>query len=246
MSEPRAPGSSIIEPLAQNDYITIPVKDIALTKQLYVSIPRGKIIFQTNLNWATLGENQASPSFFSGNLQQPKTRAILTTLGTAHCLQGHHHTAFKPEGKDLMAWQPFLSFDTDNTPLSFYHQRWKQEIYNRFREARKRFPEFFPCFELKYNLVEGLQYSIYFKPLTRYAETLTCNAPLFPNHKEFKPIKQLWNENGQSELDIIFERFPTQLALKPLKAPWWKTALKLVNQGLDFKHIGSLLARKNA
>ena len=130
-----------------------------------------------------------------------------------------------------MVWQPLPLFDIDNTSLGFYHQLWQQDIDKRFQEARKRFPEFFPCFELKFNMVEGLQYSIYFKPLTKHAEALTCNAPLFPNHEEFKPIEQLWNENGQSELDVIFECFPTQLALKPLKpwrVQWWKSALKLV------------------
>ena len=122
--------------------------------------------------------------------------------------------------------------DPNNASLVFYYQRWKQEIYNRFREARKRFPEFFPCFELKYNLVEGLQYSIHFKPLTEHAKALTRLAPLFPHHEEFKPIERLWHSDGRSELDIIIEHFPTQLALEPPKQPWgtrlWELLLRLV------------------
>lgn len=137
---------------------------------------------------------------------------------------------------------------SSHTSLIFYHQRWQQEIYSRFQEARKRFPEFFPCFELKYS-PEGLEYSIHFKPLTRHAEDLTCQAPLFSTHEEFKPIEQLWSEDGQSELDIIFERFPTQLALQSRKEQWgqlWKSIVELIKQGLEFKYIGSLLVRRNA
>lgn len=137
----------------------------------------------------------------------------------------------------------------DNTFLVSYRQRWEQEIYNRFQEARQRYSEFFPCFELKEDPVEGLQYSIHFKPLTQYAKTLVYNAPLFPRREEFKPIEQLWNEDGQSQLDIIFERFPTQSALKLPKEPWASRCrelfLGLVNQGLELMHIRALVVQKN-
>lgn len=132
----------------------------------------------------------------------------------------------------VLGGEVVFRFDPNNASLVFYHQRWEQEIYNRFREARKRFPEFFPCFELKYNPVEGLQYSIHFKPLTEHASSLTRNAPLFPHHQEFKPIERLWHSDGQSELDIIFDHFPTQLALDPPKQPWgarlWELLLGFV------------------
>jgi hypothetical protein len=92
--------------------------------------------------------------------------------------------------------------------------RWQRDIYNRFREAKKRFPEFFPCFELRYDVREGLQYSIYFHPLTQHATVLLQLAADFPDRPHFKPIARLWDESGRSELDNLFARFPTQLALE--------------------------------
>lgn len=130
----------------------------------------------------------------------------------------------------------------------FYRQCWEQDIYNRFKEARNRYPEFFPCFELKESL-QGLQYTIYFKPLTQNAKTLADNALFFPYQQQFKPIEQLWQENGQSELDMIFERFPTQLALKLPKKSWKvqckQLFLELVERGLELTHVNSLFLPKN-
>ncbi len=102
--------------------------------------------------------------------------------------------------------------------ISLCRRRWQQEIYNRFREARQRFPEFFPCFELRETLDAKLEYSIHFQPLTKYAKVICSKNPLFPHSEEFKPIEQLWNSEGKSQLDIIFEHYPTQLALRPDKA----------------------------
>ncbi|MEQ9552773.1 MAG: hypothetical protein RIM23_24555 [Coleofasciculus sp. G3-WIS-01] len=99
-------------------------------------------------------------------------------------------------------------------------KRWERDIYSRFQEARERFPEFFPCFELKNYPVNGLYYSIHFKPLTQYAKRLTRHTADFPHTEQFKPIEMLWNEYGKSELDILFESFPTQRALKPAKLGW--------------------------
>lgn len=134
--------------------------------------------------------------------------------------------------------------------LVAYQQRWEREIASRFREAKKRFPEFFPSFELLESPGKGLQYSIHFEPLTEHSKALIDQTPLLPHHKEFKPIEQLWQEDGSSELDILFERFPTQLALLPPKKPWgtrsWELLVGLVHQGLDLRHIGSLLARQKA
>ncbi|MBE9125955.1 MULTISPECIES: hypothetical protein [unclassified Coleofasciculus] len=110
---------------------------------------------------------------------------------------------------------------------------WEKDIYNRFRESKKRFPEFFPCFKLKNHPVAGLCYSIHFQPLTQHAQALIGNAPRFPHQEEFKPIEKLWNEFGQSELDILFEHFPTQLALKPPKPEWWKVFLGLISARAD-------------
>ena len=119
-----------------------------------------------------------------------------------------------------------------------YCQRWQQDIYNRFQEAKKRFPEFFPCFELKYGSAARLQYSIHFQPLTGYAKALIQSRPDFPHQEQYKPIEQLWDASGQSELDRLFERFPTQQVLKPsrrsleeLCQEWLKenfSALKLI------------------
>lgn len=125
-----------------------------------------------------------------------------------------------------------------------YRQRWEEEIYNRFREAKKRFPEFFPCFELK-EFQGGLQYSIHFQPLTERAKILATNNPVFPSKEQFKPIQQLWC-NGKSELDILFASFPTQLALKSIKVSrevgWWKFFGGVFKQMFGFKRIGLLLA----
>ncbi|PPS39856.1 hypothetical protein [Chroococcidiopsis sp. TS-821] len=106
----------------------------------------------------------------------------------------------------------------NNAFISLCRRRWQQEIYNRFQEARQRFPEFFPCFELRETLDAKLEYSIHFQPLTQYAKVISSNNPLFPHSEEFKPIEQLWNSEGKSQLDIIFEHYPTQLALRPHKA----------------------------
>ena len=137
-----------------------------------------------------------------------------------------------------------------NASLVAYQQRWEEEVYSCFREAKKRFPEFFPCFELLESRGKGLQYSIHFEPLTGHAKALTNQTPIFPHKKEFKPIEKLWHSDGSSELDIIFERFPTQLALLPPKQPWgtrWlQLLLGLVHKTLELRHIGSLLARQKA
>jgi len=141
-------------------------------------------------------------------------------------------------------WQ--ITNQTDAS-LSFYCQRWEQEIYHRFREAKKRFPEFFPCFELKPSIT-GLQYSIHFQPLTKHAEALISNNPFFPHHEEFKPIEQLWC-NGQSELDILFASFPTQLALEPPKKvvlglQWRENLLGFLKKIFVVKRIGLLAGNK--
>jgi hypothetical protein len=99
-------------------------------------------------------------------------------------------------------------------------KRWERDIYNRFKEARERFPEFFPCFEIRNYPVNRLYYSIHFKPLTQYAERLTRHTPDFPHTETFKPIEMLWDEGGKSELDRLFARFPTQRSLKPAKQNW--------------------------
>ena len=140
---------------------------------------------------------------------------------------------------ELCADVPNRSLNVNNASLVSYQQRWEGEIANRFREAKKRFPEFFPCFELLESPGTGLQYSIHFEPLTGHAKALTEQTPLFPHQKEFKPIEKLWHEDGSSELDILFERFPTQLALLPPKQPWgtrlWELLLGLVHQGMELK-----------
>jgi hypothetical protein len=125
----------------------------------------------------------------------------------------------------------------DLTTAEAFRQRWEQDITSRFREARARFPEFFPCFELRDNPQTGLQYSIHFQPLTGHAKALIQFAPQFPHQKEFKPIEQLWNEVGQSELDILFERVPTQLKLKPPKQLWSARWSKLMLRVGSFRKI---------
>lgn len=139
------------------------------------------------------------------------------------------------------------SLQVNNDLLVVYQQRWEREIASRFRESKKRFPEFFPCFELLERPGHGLQYSIHFEPLTGHAKALIEQTPLFPHQKNFKPIEKLW-QDGSSELDILFNRFPTQLVLLPPRQSWgermWKLLLGLVHQGLELRHIGSLLTRK--
>ena len=120
-----------------------------------------------------------------------------------------------------------------------YCQRWQQDIYSRFRETKKRFPEFFPCFELKYDLAARLQYSIHFQPLTGHATALIQSRSDFPHQEKFKPIEQLWDASGQSELDELFERFPTQLALNPPKP----SLIKLCQEWLK-KTFSTLKFRK--
>ncbi|AFZ28909.1 hypothetical protein Glo7428_0300 [Gloeocapsa sp. PCC 7428] len=156
--------------------------------------------------------------------------------------QLYQNTLFSPSSEplpkfSLYAQQP-LSADEllkakqiqniNNAFVSLCRRRWQQEIYNRFRESRQRFPEFFPCFELRETLDAKLEYSIHFQPLTKYAKVISSNNPLFPNSEEFKPIEQLWNSEGKSQLDIIFEHYPTQLALKSHKT----STLKLQRQKL--------------
>ncbi|MDY6785167.1 MAG: hypothetical protein SW833_21920 [Cyanobacteriota bacterium] len=70
---------------------------------------------------------------------------------------------------------------------------------------------------MRYDLRQGLQYSIYFHPLTQHATFLLQSTADFPHRPHFKPIAQLWDESGQSELDRLFTRFPTQLTLEPDK-----------------------------
>lgn len=142
---------------------------------------------------------------------------------------------------------PSYSLQVNNDLLVAYQQRWEREIASRFRESKKRFPEFFPCFELLECSGYGLQYSIHFEPLTGHAKALIEQTPLFPYQKNFKPIEKLW-QDGSSELDIVFNRFPTQLALLPPKQSWgermWELLLGVVHQGLELRHVGSLLTRK--
>lgn len=141
---------------------------------------------------------------------------------------------------------PSCSLPANNYQVT-YQQRWQREIASRFQESKKRFPEFFPCFELLDNQ-QGLQYSIHFEPLTGHAKALTEQTPLFPHQKDFKPIDKLWQENGSSELDVLFERFPTQLTLLPPKQSWgtrmWELFLVLVNQAMELRHINFLSTRK--
>lgn len=142
---------------------------------------------------------------------------------------------------------PNYSLQVNNDLLLAYQQRWEREIASRFRESKKRFPEFFPCFELLERPGHGLQYSIHFEPLTEHAKALIEQTPFFPHQKNFKPIEKLW-QDGSSELDILFNRFPTQLALLPHRQSWkermWELLLGLVHQGLELKHVGFLLTRK--
>lgn len=197
----------------------IPAPNLTLAT-FCVSLLSNKSTFYVDPNQVVLGEQYLLSPSFDDAQQQPKTRAMLTSWRIINSLQARAQ------------WQTPLAI-TNSPSLISYYRRWKQEIYSRFQEARKRFPEFFPCFELKFN-PEGLEYSIHFKPLTKHAEDLTCHAPLFPIHKKFKPIEQLWSEDGQSELDIIFKRFPTQLTLKPHKEQWgtqlWKLIVELIKQ----------------
>lgn len=141
-----------------------------------------------------------------------------------------------------------ITISTNSASEILYRQLWEQKISQRFQEARQRYPEFFPCFELKES-VKGLQYSIYFKPLTQYAQTLASNTSVFPHYQTFKPIEQLWQEDGQSELDRVFERFPTQIALELPKEPWGARCKQLfsglVDRGLELLHVDSIFLRKN-
>lgn len=142
---------------------------------------------------------------------------------------------------------PSYSLQVNNDLLLAYQQRWEREIASRFRESKKRFPEFFPCFELLECPGHKLQYSIHFEPLTGHAKALIEQTPLFPYQKNFKPIEKLW-QDGSSELDIIFNQFPTQLALLPPRQSWRERMRELllgvVHQGLELVQVGSLLTRK--
>jgi len=146
---------------------------------------------------------------------------------------------------DLLNFEQTQNIST--TFISLCRRRWQQEVYNRFREARKRFPEFFPCFDLRENSDGKLEYSIHFKPLTKYAKGLLVDNPLFPHNEEFKPIEELWNSQGKSQLDIIFERYPTQLELKVSKVSSWKLQLQemiqLVQESVKKFDISSLKLR---
>ncbi|WP_233222523.1 hypothetical protein [Chroococcidiopsis sp. CCALA 051] len=230
MNESNDLNSLINQQQIEIDRITIPAKNLTLTEQFCVDFLGGKDVFRTSNRLAP--EKQQSIPYFPV--------AIANSPRLNLCLQVWE--------LPIVAQQK--TTNTANISLNFFHQRWEQEIYNRFREARRRFPEFFPCFEIKENPITGLQYSIYFKPLTKYAQKLACNAPLFPYQEEFKPIEQLWNENGQSELELIFNRFPTQSALKPpqpaWRSGWGKFFLGLINQGRELIHVKGLLTQKNA
>lgn len=142
-----------------------------------------------------------------------------------------------------------INISFNSASQTFYRQLWEQQVCQRFQEARQRYPEFFPCFELKEDSVKGLQYSIYFKPLTQYAKNLVENASLFPHYQAFEPIEQLWQEDGQSKLDKIFARFPTQTALQPPRKPWGAQCKQLflgvVDRGLDLLHVNFMFLRKN-
>lgn len=185
----------------------------------------------------------------------PNKICVYTLTNSFNCsINTQNWAHLPPEWKQisfslLSSQQQAITITSKRAIDFFYLQCWEQDIYNSFKEARKRYPEFFPCFELKESL-QGLQYTIYFKPLTQHAKTLVGNALLFPYQPQFKPIEQLWQENGQSELDMIFERFPTQLALKLPKKSWKvqckQLFLGLLDRGLELIHVDSLFVPKNA
>ena len=226
MTEECAPKRLVNERLAGTAYVTMPVKYLEMAEQLYPSFLGSEGVFRFNHPLSNHLELCASD--FYGQLQLGSLQHEVPS-----CIPNDAHNR---------------SLNVDNDSLVSYQQRWESEIANRFREAKKRFPEFFPCFELLEIPGKGLQYSIHFEPLTEHAKELSEQTPLFPRHKEFKPIEKLWHSDGSSELDILFERFPTQLALLPPKQPWetrwWQLLLGLVHQTLELRHIRSLLARK--
>lgn len=225
--------------IEQNSYI-IPMNNFVFAEQLSVNVLRHYVELLV-------------PKFPI----PPQNKIYMYTISNSfNCSLHNHNWAYlPPEWKQTSLTlsssqqQQATIITSKRTTDFFYRQRWEREIYNRFKEARKRYPEFFPCFELKESL-QGLQYAIYFKPLTQYAKILTSKALHFPQQQQFKPIEQLWQENGQSELDIIFERFPTQLALKLPRKSWRAQCkqlfLGLVDRGLELIHVDSLLVRRNA
>lgn len=232
--------SSIDGQFIEQNYFIVAMNNLVVTEQFYVSV---------------LGHHLEllAPKFPIPSLGKA---CIYTLNNSSNCsLPNQNWAHLPPEWKQVNLFPPrsrsqqAATIGARGAVDFFYLQRWEQDIYNRFNEARKRYPEFFPCFELKES-VHGLQYAIYFKPLTQHAKTLVSNALLFPHYQQFKSIEQLWQENGQSELDIIFERFPTQLALKLPRKSWRAQCkqlfLGLVNRGLELIHVDSLLVRRNA
>lgn len=149
----------------------------------------------------------------------------------------------------------YLSEESPNSPsllyqtyLIYHQQRWELEIVSRFHESKKRFPEFFPCFELLQIPRRKLFYSIYFYPLTERANVSIEQNPSFPHTKEFKPIETLWGEDGINELDKLFLSFPTQLSLLPPK-PSWKTKfgkLLLEFSTMELQPIETLLTQQQS
>jgi len=158
---------------------------------------------------------------------------------------------------DLMQHIPvsYLSEEITNsssrlyqTYLIYHRQRWESEIVSRFHEAKKRFPEFFPCFELLEIPKQRLLYSIYFQPLTERANTLIEQNPTFPHEKLFQPIEKLWGEDGLDDLDRLFLNFPTQLSLL-LPKPAWTTKfgkLLLEFSVMELKPIETLLPQQKS
>jgi len=127
------------------------------------------------------------------------------------------------------------------TYITYHQQRWELEIASRFHEAKKRFPEFFPCFELL-EIPRHLLYSIHFQPLTGHANTLIEQNPTFPHQKLFKPIEKLWGEDGINDLDRLWLKFPTQLSLSPPKPSWTTKFGKLLLEfsAMELKPIETL------
>jgi catechol 2,3-dioxygenase-like lactoylglutathione lyase family enzyme len=132
------------------------------------------------------------------------------------------------------------------TYIIYYQQRWELEIVSRFHEAKKRFPEFFPCFELLEIPQQRLLYSIHFQPLTGRANTLVEQNPTFPHQKLFKSIEKLWEEDGINDLDRLFLKYPTQLSLLPPKPLWTTKFSKLLLEfsSMELKPIETLLSQQ--
>lgn len=232
--------SSIDGQFIKQNYCTITMNNFVIAKQFYVSV------FGHHLELL-------APKFPIPSHSKSCTHALNNSYSCSPHDQIWAH--LPPEWRQISfslsssQQQQAANIASKHTVDFFYCQRWEQDIYNHFKEAKKRYPEFFPCFELRESL-HGLQYAIYFKPLTQHAKTLVSNVLLFPHYQQFKSIEQLWQENGQSELDTIFERFPIQLALKLPRKSWRAQCkqlfLELVDRGLELIHVDLLFVQKKA